>query len=599
MPVYNMNSQKSGAIWRQLIMVQTVMLLAVFSAETLPAYAQDSATLLARKGNAQLIRKENDKAILTLSEALSVGTLPLYTKASIFNDRALAYARIKKHERALKDFNSAIETFPEYATAYNNRGLLLLSLGYHEEAIEDFNRAIALQPKLGATFHNRANAFLKAGAEAAAFKDYGQAIKLLNNRAPSHLARGQIHWAHDRHYATLRELNRALEENDNFAEIFYNRGEVYRSLGKQNEAIADIQRSAELAPDNMAYKMTLAKLLIDIGKVNRAIKLFTVILKAEPLNAQAMILRGRLYGLHRSYKRALDDLDQAVSLTNGARAYAERALVRSKHKMPDLAIEDMDLAVQRSPKTAHNWAILGEAARQVQLVGNAERYYLESLKRDKDNKVAINGLIELGLRESEDAKNKEELLGSEEIQEEDLLAEDVVADEPTWAILEYETGKYIATHASYDKLKVHLDLYGPNPPQILEWTELNGKYKNFGLLRYEAGSKNQKQPIEQVSIIDLRKQKVLSIEPYRWGKKIAKWEWGDYDLVVRDREGIENKIALRAPPVRRRAPAGANKDDWLFGNDGFWLSSQNKSKKKRKVRVRKKKKKSLFGIFGF
>lgn len=579
------NKGQSCAIALGLVLLAFCSPLGVAGAMLLsnPAAAQESANILARKGNAQLIRKENDKAILTLSEALSIGNLPLFTKASILNDRALAYARIKKFERALDDFNQAIETFPEFATAYNNRGLLLHGLGHYQEAIKDFNRAIALQPKLGASFHNRANAYLKSGAEGAAFRDFGQAIQLLNNRAPSHLARGQIHRTHDRNYAALRELNQALAQSENFSETFYNRAEVFQSLGENKAAIEDYRRAVQIADENVTYKMALAVLLLEEGQTRDAQKLLSQIITLEPLNAKAMIMRGRILGERGAYTKALDDLDQAVSLTDSAAAFAERALVRARHKMPEEAIEDMDQAIQKAPGTSRQWAILGEAAMLVQLPSNAERYYLESLKRDKDNKAALAGLIELGLREPQ-----EEIIPLE-------------PENPTWVISEVEKGKFVATHAAFGDLTVHLDIYGPNPPEILEWTELNGKYKGFGLLRYDAGSKNRKQPYEQVSIINLKQQKVLSIEPYRWGKKIAKWEWGDYDLKVEDPDGIESRIALAAPPVKRRQRKGVEQDDWLFGNDGFWISNpKDKPKKKRKVRVKKKKKKkSIFGIFGF
>ena len=572
-----------------------------------PATAQNSGDILARKGNAQLIRQENEKAILTLSEALTVGSLPLYTKASILNDRALAYARIKKFERSLKDFNQAIETFPEFATAYNNRGLLLHQLGFYKEAIKDFDRAIALQPKLGATFHNRANALLKAGAEKLAFRDYGQALKLLNNKAPTHLARGQIHWSHYRHYAALRELNKALGESDNFDEIFYNRGQVYQSLGKDRNALEDFIKAAQLSPENLTYKMTLARIFTRERRFKEAKKTLTQILSQEPLNAEAIIMRGRVLGERGEMKRALNDLDQAVSLTDSAEAFAERAYIRARIKKRDEAIEDMDAAIQKAPKKARSWAILGETAMRFDLARNAERYFLEAQKIDKSNEMAASGLEKIRLREAEQKR----LAAAQEglpppDNENPAIAEDstdqeiIEEAEPTWSVNEYEPGKFVALHPAYEKLKVHLDLYGPNAPRILEWTILNGKYQGFALLRYDAGSKNKARPYEQVSVINLKKQEVLSIEPYRWGKQIAEWDWGDYDLTVKDPDGIENKIALRSPPAKRRAPPGVNEENWLFGNDGFWLSSKQKSNgKKRRVRVKKKKKKSLFGIFGF
>lgn len=553
---------------------------------TSKAIAQDSVGLLAKKGNAELIRKENEKAILTLSEALSVGTMPIYTKVSILNDRAVAYTRVNKYELALDDMNSAIEEFPEYAIAYNNRGLLLMKLGFYKEAIIDFNRSIALQPTQGATFHNRANALLKSGSEAVAFKEYGRAINLLNDKSAPHVARGQIHWEHNRHYAAMRELNRALQQNNNHADALFNRGQIFLSLGDNKNAIKDITKASALSPENNKYKMALAEIYLKKSQYQTVRRLLSQLLISDPMNAKAMVMRGRALGARGSYDTALDDLDQAVSLTDKADAYAERALVRSKNKMPELAAEDMDTAIQRAPKTARSWVALGEAAYMGELIVNAERYYLEALKKDEKNKAAKAGLRKLGWLD--------------EVEEIEAPLDEEIAE---WKIVEREKGRFVAIHPKYSKMTVQLDLYGPVSPKILEWTELTGKYKGYGLLRYEAGSKDKKTPIEQVSIISIRKQTVLSIEPFRWGKKVAVWEWGDYDLIVKDPDGIENRIALKTPPKRIRRKV-AKQSDWMWSTDGLWISSPqkqtgNRGKRKKSRKKRRKKKKSIFGIFGF
>jgi len=53
-------------------------------------------------------------------------------------------------ERAVREFNRAIELDQRYALAYGNRGLVLLRLGRDAEAERDFGRALALKPELKA-----------------------------------------------------------------------------------------------------------------------------------------------------------------------------------------------------------------------------------------------------------------------------------------------------------------------------------------------------------------------------------------------------------------------------------------------------------------
>ena len=564
-----------------LVVSLMTMLLAI-GLNPAPAFASEkTAGLLARKGNTALRQNDNEQAIRYFSESLVAGSLEIYTIASILNDRGLAYTRIKKNHLALKDFNRAIEVFPEYAKAYNNRGLLLHQLGHHEEAIKDFNRAIALQPSMGVSYHNRANAFLKAGSENTAFADYGSAVKLLSDKSPAHLARGQIHWKHLRHYAALRELNLSLEKNSGQAIGYFNRGEVFHSLGNRVRAIQDVAKASSLEPKNIQYKKKLAKIYLENGQLPNAAKLFSSVLEEDPLNVEILTLRGRIYGHLGRLQKALVDLDQAVALSASASAFSERALVQAKNRQYDFAISDISEAIQKAPKTGRSWAILGDAARLSEKLIDAERYYLEALKREKNQKQALAGLKKLGFG----------------LEDEIESVASISENASGWSIEKNEKGRFIAVNPLYKKYKIILDLYGPRKPKILEWTVLTGTYKGYGLLRYDAGHKNLKTPVEHVAILNLRKQRVETIEPYRWGAKIAKWTWQPNDVIVKDPDGIENKVVLRVP--KRRAPPRVAENDGEIWSGSFWnLGPNNKTtKRKKRKKIRKKKKKSLFGGF--
>jgi tetratricopeptide (TPR) repeat protein len=72
-----------------------------------------------------------------------------------YYNRGNAYGKLKKHEKAIEDYNKAIALDPEYAVAYNNRGTAYDELKKHEKAIEDYNKAIALNPEYATAYANR------------------------------------------------------------------------------------------------------------------------------------------------------------------------------------------------------------------------------------------------------------------------------------------------------------------------------------------------------------------------------------------------------------------------------------------------------------
>ena len=121
--------------------------LALVSLAGQPAAAQsESSSLRVREAASALVRGNIDQAITLYNEALEDKALPNDRRATILNDRGVAFARRQQHKDAIDDFNRAIQLYPEYAAVYNNRGSLLLGLGVVREAVKDFDRAIVLAP---------------------------------------------------------------------------------------------------------------------------------------------------------------------------------------------------------------------------------------------------------------------------------------------------------------------------------------------------------------------------------------------------------------------------------------------------------------------
>ena len=73
------------------------------------------------------------------------------TRGSIWRDRGSL-------DRALADFDKAIQLDPNFAPAHNNRGLAWYDKKNYERAIASFDQAIKLSPTFARAFVNRGNA---------------------------------------------------------------------------------------------------------------------------------------------------------------------------------------------------------------------------------------------------------------------------------------------------------------------------------------------------------------------------------------------------------------------------------------------------------
>lgn len=59
------------------------------------------------------------------------------------------------YNRALVNFNKAIEIDPQSVEAYNNRGLILGIMGDYSSALADFNKSIQLDPDNAEAYKSR------------------------------------------------------------------------------------------------------------------------------------------------------------------------------------------------------------------------------------------------------------------------------------------------------------------------------------------------------------------------------------------------------------------------------------------------------------
>src|SRR5882724_10873077 len=72
--------------------------------------------------------------------------------------RGGAYDSRGFYDRAIQDYDQAINLYPKYARAYNKRGYAYWATLKIDRAIQDFDQAITLDPKFALAFNNRGNA---------------------------------------------------------------------------------------------------------------------------------------------------------------------------------------------------------------------------------------------------------------------------------------------------------------------------------------------------------------------------------------------------------------------------------------------------------
>ena len=85
---------------------------------------------------------------------------------------------LNKPEKALEDFNRAIQLDPQKYDGYLGRANTLNTLGRYEDALQDYDRALEIDPNLANAYINRGSAYSHLGQYEKAIADYEKGLEL-------------------------------------------------------------------------------------------------------------------------------------------------------------------------------------------------------------------------------------------------------------------------------------------------------------------------------------------------------------------------------------------------------------------------------------
>ena len=120
-------------------------------------------------------KRENDPATSDIHELIQQDPRPwfdYFRPGDAYHERGKAYLRKGDNDRAIADFDRAIQLDPESANTYNDRGAAYAMKGDYDRAIADLDKAIQLNPRVKNAHYNRGLAYKKKGDEARARADF-------------------------------------------------------------------------------------------------------------------------------------------------------------------------------------------------------------------------------------------------------------------------------------------------------------------------------------------------------------------------------------------------------------------------------------------
>jgi tetratricopeptide (TPR) repeat protein len=178
-----------------------------------------------------------------------------------YNERGASYLRKRDYDKAIVDFDHAIQLDPKDARFHMNRGTAYMQKREYDKAIVDFDHAIQLDPKDARVHMNRGTAYMQKRDYDKAIADYDRAIQLDPKNARFYLNRGSVYLQKRDYDKAIAAYDHAIQLDPKDARAYVNRGTAYMRKRDYDKTIADYDHAIQLNPRDATVYKNLAWLL--------------------------------------------------------------------------------------------------------------------------------------------------------------------------------------------------------------------------------------------------------------------------------------------------------------------------------------------------
>ncbi len=274
------------------------------------------------------------------TQALAAEAQQIFAQAKSYHNRG-------DYDRAIADYNRAIELDPQNALYWDSRSTSYHLKGDFDPAIADTSRAIELDPQNAKYWDSRSTSYHQKRDYDRAIADTSRAIELDPQNAAYWYSRGlSCHEKRDYDRA-IADKSRAIELGPQNALYWQQRGVSYHAKRDYDRAIADKNRAIELDPQNAGYWYSRGVSYHEKRDYDRAIADKNRAIELDPQNAAYWDSRSTSYHLKGDYDPAIADTSRAIELDpQNAKYYHSRSL--SYRARGDNTRADADAAKARS-----------------------------------------------------------------------------------------------------------------------------------------------------------------------------------------------------------------------------------------------------------
>ena len=167
-----------------------------------------------------------------------------------YANRCAVYSAQGRHDKALVVALQAILLDPDSVIPYQIRGDIALKRGESDKALADYDSAIQHGARYAAIFVDRGNLLLAKGELEKALADFNQALDINPNSARALVARGAARFTGGDFAPAIADFDKAIELTPDNSLAWFNRGSAFFAKGDAAKAAENFKQALTLSPAN-------------------------------------------------------------------------------------------------------------------------------------------------------------------------------------------------------------------------------------------------------------------------------------------------------------------------------------------------------------